>query len=312
MVRLSLGFASVTIMLASFSHIAATEPALTFREKVGSLQILDGDQLLAEFVYRDAKILRPYFANLRTLSGTPVTRTHPPVARVDATDHDTMHPGVWLGFGALGGSDFWRNKGRVEQVRFLDPPQLKDHSLTFTTESQLISHSEKVAGKMLSRYEISLGANLWALSWSAELSPAAAELTFGDQEEMGFGVRVATPLTEQNGGIILNSAGSKSAAETWGKPALWCDYSGAIAGERIGVTIIPAEGNFRPSWWHNRNYGLMVANPFGRAAMKQGKPSEIRLKHGEKLQITFTAIVHQGDDYDPAAAYRKFRTPVPR
>lgn len=312
MVRLGLGWTSLAITLATGQCIAAAEPTLAFREEPSRLMILYGERQLAEFVHKDPKILRPYFANLRTQGGIPVTRTYPPVPGVDATDHDTMHPGVWLGFGALGGSDFWRNKGRVEQMRFVEKPRVNEGRLNFSTECQLISHDGKVLGSVLNHHEISLFQNAWKLTWNAEFSPSQGELVFGDQEEMGFGVRVATPLMEQNGGTILNSSGGKSAAATWGKSALWCDYSGEIAGERSGVTIIPHPGNFRPSWWHNRNYGLMVANPFGRAALKQGEPSEIRIKRGEKLQLAFSAIIHQGEAYDPAAAYRKLQSPLPR
>jgi hypothetical protein len=54
---------------------------------------------------------------LRAPSGVAVTRHHPPIAGSDATDHDTMHPGVWLAFGDLNAQDFWRNKARIPLAR---------------------------------------------------------------------------------------------------------------------------------------------------------------------------------------------------
>jgi hypothetical protein len=90
-----------------------------FEDLGGGLTLqLDG-QPVAEFVYRDANILRPFFANVRAPGGVGVTRHHPPIAGTDATDHDTMHPGVWLAFGDINGQDFCRNKARIEHVRFL-------------------------------------------------------------------------------------------------------------------------------------------------------------------------------------------------
>src|SRR5687767_7520427 len=77
---------------------------------------------IATYVCNDKTILRPYFAHVLGPSGTPLTRAHPPAPGKDATDHATMHPGIWLGFGDLGGGDFWRNKGRVEHVRFASEP----------------------------------------------------------------------------------------------------------------------------------------------------------------------------------------------
>jgi hypothetical protein len=67
-----------------------------------------------------------------------------------------------------------------------------------------------------------------------------------------------------------------------------------------------APGNFRESWWHNRDYGVFVANPFGRAAMKQGAPSTVTVKKGESLRLMYGAMLHDGADYDPAVAYREF------
>ena len=57
--------------------------------------------------------------------------------------------------------------------------------------------------------------------------------------------------------MILNSAGQKTAQATWGKPADWCDYSGTLYNRRAGLMIMPDPKNFRPSWFHNRDYGLM-------------------------------------------------------
>jgi hypothetical protein len=110
---------------------------------------------------------------------------------------------------------------------------------------------------------------------------------------MGFGVRMATPLIEKNSGVITSSAGLKTAKNTWGQPAEWCDFSGTIDGIRVGAKIIPDPANFRPCWWHNRDYGLIVANPFGRAAMKQGAASRVEVKKGETHKMKFTVIFHQ-------------------
>ena len=114
---------------------------------------------------------------------------------------------------------------------------------------------------------------------------------------MGFGVRVATPITEQNGGLILSSTGLTTARNTWGQQAEWCGYSGSVDGQRAGITLVPGRSNFRPSWWHNRDYGVMVANPFGRAAMKQGEPSSVTIQPGELLRLRFAAVIHDGLDH---------------
>ncbi len=55
--------------------------------------------------------------------------------------------------------------------------------------------------------------------------------------------------------------------------------------------------NFRVCWWHNRDYGVFVANPFGREAMKQGARSSVTVSRGESLQVTFGALILDHNAY---------------
>jgi putative membrane-bound dehydrogenase-like protein len=273
-----------------------------FTENADRLVIAHSGQPVVEFVYRDEKILRPYFANFHAPGGVKATRNHPPVAGVDATDHDTMHPGLWLAFGDINGTDFWRNKGRMEHVRFTEPPVLRDGGLFFATECRLRAPDGQTLSSLTNRFTLTSRTNAWILVWDATFHAGDKGLTFGDQEEMGFGARVATAITEKNGGAITSSAGLKTAKTTWGQPAEWCDYSGNVDGHGFGVTLMADPGNFRPSWWHNRDYGVFVANPFGREAMKQGAKSAVSVNRGELFHLRFGAVIHSGSGFNPALA----------
>ncbi len=277
-----------------------TGDGFRFTEHPDRIVIAHGGQPVAEFVFRDEKILRPYFANAHALGGLKVTRNHPPIAGVDATDHDTMHPGIWLAFGDISGADFWRNKGRIEHVRFLEAPAVRDGRLTFATECRLRTAEGLSLCSLTNRFVLSAQTNAWLLTWDATFRSDERDFTFGDQEEMGFGARVATAITEKNGGVITSSSALRTAKNTWGQPAEWCDYSGNTDGAARGIMLLSDPKNFRPSWWHNRDYGVFVANPFGRAAMKQGDKSTVTVKRGENLRLRFGAVIHAGSEFEPA------------
>ena len=137
----------------------------------------------------------------------------------------------------------------------------------------------------------------------------ADNFTFGDQEEMGFGVRVATSITEKNGGTIQNSDGVKGARAAWGKIADWCDYSGVISNRLVGMTVFPDPTNFRPSWFHSRDYGLLEANPFGHKAFTKGEASAVPVAKGQTFQLRFAVFIHStptNESPDIAAAFRTF------
>ena len=284
------------------------EPAPTgfsFEEQKDRLRISLGGKPIIDFVFSDEKIRRPYFANARLADERQVTRNHPPVKDVDAVDHDTMHPGIWLGFGDISAQDFWRNKAAMEHLRFVIAPTIADGRLRFATECHLKTSTGEPLCLLTNDFTVTARPNGWLLVWSAEFRADQRPIVFGDQEEMGIGARVATPFTEKNGGIIRSSTGKKTAKETWGQPAKWCDYSGS-GPQSGGIMLMASDKNFRESWWHNRDYGVFVANPFGREAMKQGPRSAVTVAQGETLKITFGALIHDHREFDMATEYAAF------
>jgi hypothetical protein len=95
----------------------------------------------------------------------------------------------------------------------------------------------------------------------------------------------------------------------WGDTADWCDFSGTIAGGRVGMTIFCHPENFRPSWFHARDYGLLVANPFGREAFGKGEKSSVVVQPGEKLRLRYGILIHSGtvgSKFDLATAYHEY------
>ena len=279
------------------------EGGFEIQQEDSKLVINYAEDPVTEFVFRDDKILRPYFANFRLPSIHKATRNHPPNPAVDAVDHDTMHPGIWMGFGDINQEDFWRNKGRIEHVRFSTEPVVRNGVLHFAEESRLLKANGKKLADVRFDYQLRRRRGGFLLTWDAELRASEEDLVFGDQEEMGLGARLSSSLTEKAGGQIISSDGLKSAAETWGKQAAWCDYSGKIGTQVIGITIFPSPQNAHPCWWHNRDYGVFVANPFGkRAGHVDGK---LTLKKGESLRLKFHVVFHEGPTMPDLAAIAK-------
>jgi hypothetical protein len=265
--------------------------------------IIDGLPI-AVYYYQDDTILRPYFAHVRALCGVQTTRHHPPIEGQDPVDHGTMHPGIWMSFGDVSGSDYWRLKARVRHAEFVAPPQAGSGRGSFAVRNQYLAQHDpsKTVCEELARYTFSICPEGYLLLWDSTFS-ADHEFAFGDQEEMGIGFRVATPLRvgasgkvdlPPGSGAMLDSEGRKNEKEVWGNAADWCDFSGTMAGRRAGMTIFCHPENFRPSWFHARDYGLLEANPFGRQAFRKGPPSKVTVSPGEKLRLRYGVLVHSG------------------
>ena len=153
-------------------------------EQPDRLRISLGGKPIVDFVFRDERVLRPYFANARLVNGPQVTRNHPPLKDVDAVDHDTMHPGIWLGFGDISGQDFWRNKGTMEHVRFVTAPTTTEGQLRFATECRLKSSTGEPLCLMTNEYTLQVRPNGWLLVWNAEFRADLRPMVLGDQKEI--------------------------------------------------------------------------------------------------------------------------------
>lgn len=294
---------SISLLIAGWMMTACCANGsenVTFNSVPGQVSIRVGSTTVADYVYGDPQIPRPYLTNVRTTDGIQVTRNHPPIEGRDRTDHASMHPGIWMSFGDLGGSDFWRNKARVVQKRFVEEPVGRGDEGSFAVENHYLDGAGRFVCKEICRYSFHVRKNGFAIHWNSTFS-SDREFGFGDQEEMGLGVRVATEIAvaSKQGGRILDSQGRRNEKEIWGKAARWCDYGGPIDSRFVGITVVPHPDNFRESRWHVRDYGFLTANPFALKAFQLGPEDRQVIKTGEALQLRFVVFIHSSDESSP-------------
>ena len=277
---------------------------VAFERRPDRLQVTIGGRPFARYHYGSESITRPFFESIHAPDGTQVTRNHPPIEEVDLTDHPAYHPGLWLAFGDLNEADSWRNKDRIRHIGFVEDPRGGPGRGSLAVKNQYESGGRTIATEV-AHIAISVRPVGYLLLWDSEFTPSDSDLAFGDQEEMGLGVRMATPLAVVKGGRIINSDGLKDETQVWGKPADWCAYAGTVDGHRVGVVLMPHPENFRRSWFHARDYGLLAANPFGRNAFTKGEKSKIVVRVGETQRLRFGVLLFSGEP-DLSAAYRDY------
>jgi hypothetical protein len=307
-------FLALILLCAMGWTAAASEPpAIQFERKEDRLVIRAGDKPLAEFVLGDDKVQRPYFARVHTPSGIQATRNHPPKEGEDPTDHDTMHPGLWLAFGDLSGADFWRNKAGGVKTTISGEPRGEAGRGSFSINNDYFAAVAKEDDDPLceetANFTIFVRPPGYLLRWESTFT-GEREFTFGDQEEMGLGVRLASPLRVTGGnGRILDSEGRRNEKEVWGKQADWCDYRGEIEGRQVGIAVFPSPRNFRRSWFHARDYGYFATNPFGRNAFTGGEKSAVSVKPGEEFRLAYGVFIYDAakdETVDLPAVYDEY------
>lgn len=314
--------AAFFICLMAAAH---ADDGWTVDQSDGALRLIWNGEPMARYAYNDPTIARPYFADLRTPASVQVTRHHPPVAGQDRMDHAEFHPGVWLAFGDLNSADNWRLQASVNHNGFPQPPAAAGGALQFTAENHYLDANHELICKSRAHHALQITPRGLLVTYDETFTSDQA-FAFGDQEEMGLGIRLATPLrvekagpdpTPEGTGEIVADGGRRGSAEIWGQPARWLDYRGELDGQPAGMAIFCHPGNFRPSRMHARDYGFVCANPFATAAFKAGEPSRTVVKPGETLRLRYGVLCHSGvvlTDQQLEAAYddyvRSERPPV--
>jgi len=259
----------------------------------GVLTVSYGRNLIVSYNY-GRWLKKPYFYPVVSTNGVRVTEDGP-------KDH-IHHRSLWVAHGDVNGFDFWSEFESSGKIEAKDVKVISSGKVFF----ELISKNlwvERSGGVEL--YE-DRTLKVWKLSkdllldFSISLFNDEKDTKFGDTKEGGIlSVRVNEKIKVQNGGRIENSFGGINEEETWGKRAAWCNYSGNVDGNAVGVAIFDHLENFRfPTYWHVRNYGLMTANMFG-VSFFTSSPNmrgDYLLPKGEVLKFNYRVLVHEGKD----------------
>ncbi|OGV69248.1 MAG: hypothetical protein A2283_03540 [Lentisphaerae bacterium RIFOXYA12_FULL_48_11] len=258
-------------------------------------------KLFTEYNYKN--VPRPFFYPVVGPTGVGVTRNWPMKQEgVENEDHDHPHHcGVWFTHGAVNGLDFWANGKKTQIVHDRILEMKSGRTGVLKTTNKWIGPDGKVVCTDARTYQFSAGDDCGMIDFEVELKASNGEVVLGDTKEGSMAVRVL-PVISVKGkggkGCLVNSVGDKGLA-AWGKRAEWCDYSGPIEGQVVGITIFDHPSNPRhPTYWHARDYGLMGANPFGISYFEK-KPKgtgDMKIPAGGDVTFRYRIFLHRGDD----------------
>ncbi|MFQ6044652.1 MAG: PmoA family protein [Candidatus Poribacteria bacterium] len=268
----------------------------------GRLDIEIGGAFFTSYYYGE-EVIRPYLHPVIGPYGKSVTRGYPMVTDVpgESTDHQ-HHRAIYVAHGEVNGVDNWSespNCGGIVHRSFDVVSSGPVYGHIVDRLDWVSNQGEPVLKEVREWkfYNVSpskiVDVNL------TFTSPADTDVVFGDTKEGGLlSLRVAGTMKVSSGGKMENSFGGVNEPEVWGKRAHWCDYSGPVDNQWVGVALFDHPKNLRhPTYWHARNYGLMTANPFGISTF-EGDPSrngDYTLSAGTELKCRYRIYIHKGD-----------------
>ncbi|MFO7974540.1 MAG: PmoA family protein [Candidatus Hydrogenedentota bacterium] len=251
------------------------------------------------------KWARPFLYPVVGPGEVQVTRSWPVSDHVkrETRDHP-HHKSIWVAHGKCGAGkvDNWAEApghGWQRHAGFLK-------KVSGPVFGQIVAKNDWCTNKERKQFEEIRDMRFYALPGGVRLFDihvtfrmTEGPITFYDTKEGGLvSVRVATSMDVPRTGKIENGYGGIGEAETWGKSAPWCDYSGTAEGKQVGIAIMDHETNPRyPTGWHVRDYGLMTANCF---AWKHYRPEanikgDMKFAKGSRTTWTYRLFIHAGD-----------------
>jgi hypothetical protein len=315
------------------SRARAAEPAhVTIKVADKTIEFRAGKDLVTTY-HKGPEVSKPYFWPVRGPGGVPLTRGWPmeKAKEGESTDHphqksawfchgDVIPEGLEIKqkIGGIKGVDFWseaRGHGKIVCTRVGRPRVDGSHGQVTTVNEWRTADGTKVLDEKRTIHLYDFG-DTRLLVLEIDLHASAFPITFGDTKEGSMGVRINDTIrtektvTYKEGGKIRrkqvkgpgrleNAQGKVGEKNCWGRLSKWCDYSGTIGGKTVGLAILDDPANKYPAYWHSRGYGLMAANPFGRARSEfpdaKGKTDLARLAKGEHLKLRYGVLLHPGD-----------------
>jgi hypothetical protein len=282
----------------------------------GQLSVHIGGEQFTTY-YFGSDVVRPYFYPLIGPTGRSVTRGYPMEPAPEGTEnvgrrHPYDHPhhrSFWFAHGDVNGADNWsEGAGHATQrhagfSRLISGPVYGSFDETVEwldrEGSPVILETRRVTF-------FNVGAEERLFDCSLRFNASTGTVTFGDTKEGGLiAVRVASSMDApekrrpEGAGKMENAYGGLQEDECWGKRAHWCDYSGPVDGETVGICMMDHPTNPRfPTHWHVRAYGLMTANPFGlhdfykHADTHRG---DWTIPAYESRNFNYRVLIHRGD-----------------
>jgi hypothetical protein len=311
------------------ASIAVIAPVLaddiTATKSANAIEFNDGSKQITRY-HIGPDVAKPYLWPLNAPNELAVTRAWPMKKGNAGETTDHVHQkSAWFCHGDLipeglelktkssdphvRGVDFWseaKGHGVIVCVEVGEPKTVGGTASVLTKNEWRSADGDKILFETRT-LSVSKTKEGYLIAFDIDLQAGAYSLTFGDTKEGSMGVRVPDGFRTllKDGGTIQSSdrkavaAGTKGELVVWGQIADWNDYSGKVGDSDAGIAIFAASKNPYPSAWHTRDYGLMAANPFGRAKSgfpsQKGKADLVKLTKGEHLVLRYAIYTHTGD-----------------
>jgi len=213
------------------------------------------------------------------------------------------HRSLYFGCDRVGGCNFWAGENETGQIRSLGPAVVESGTRVIiedTCEWVCPGQGSLIRDRRL----IGISApnpNTRLMDFRFDF--AFLQVTHIEKSNHSlFSAEVVPSLSVREGGTLVNANGERNEEGTFGKAAVWCDYSGERDGIREGLAIIQHPDNPDSPWpYFTRDYGFFSPTP-----LYWIEEDGLTVEAGAEIVLRFLVVVHKGgvDEIDLDAIYQ--------
>lgn len=253
------------------SSKASAAPELTLRSDDRSVVVMADSETFARVVV--ARGARVALTELRAAGERDVLRGFPLLPRPGESVDHLEQTGMWTAHASIDGDNLWLGPGGA---RALDHAvRMKDaDEASIEMRLEWRGGDDRLLCNESRSYSFRIEGPLRTVDVVHRLTATGSGLVFDDIKDGFFALRLAdafqlTPANEKARAFCSTGARDE---DLWGVRARWfagitaLNPTGGVPAE-VTVCILDHPDNLQhPPTWHARPYGLVAANPFGRAA----------------------------------------------
>jgi len=267
-----------------------TPDAVTLERKSSKVDISIGGEYFSSYIF-SSEVAKPCMAPVIGPYGDEVTRPLDP----SITEH-AHHKGIFIAHGSVNGDEIWNEPkdrhGRCVQTAIEQCESGPVFAKLVTHNMWQDRNGKDLMGETRTWRIYNTARSCRVVDVDLLFKGQPGEVVLGNTKEAGFlAVRVHPDMNADagKGGRLESCYGGAGEPECWSYKSQWCDYSGIVSGNRVGIAAFDHPQNLRfPTRWHIRGYGLFAANPWY-------WDGEYKIAAGAELLFRHRVIVHAGD-----------------
>lgn len=260
--------------------------SLTFNEVPGSeLSFADGDMPILTYHY-GPDVYKPYCHPIYAPNGQIVT--------ADAPEDHVHHRGLCFGWGDVNGVNYWSEincdesvRGRIVHQEFRQKAVITDRARFVTINNWVAPDGVEVIEEVCHIVVSQPHLDIHTIDFCFELHAQSTDVVMGTSPVYhGLCYRAA----EMEYRKIINSDSRIGELEAKGKPAQWCELSGVLGNEPVGVAVFDHPSNLR----HPTKF-FASDEAFGFISTSFAYDQPYIIPAGESLTLTYRVLIHLGD-----------------